>query len=272
MYMDCSAKEDQGVVYLWKDAEVERSIHTSRGTFVEMVHHPKWGKTCYMDQDIQSSEIDEKIYHEALVHPVMCSVPQPTRVMIVGGGEGATAREVLKWESVQQVDMYEWDEDVITLFRDHYPQWANGAWNDSRLHLHTDDIFEVIQTYPEEQYDVIIIDLFEPSNENKNSWETLFKHITHWMKPTGSVVMYSGVRTLPSTSQPYHLLADLLLEQMKEQHLYDRRIVPYHFYLPCFLAEATCMLWTTSHPFSIRPNIPSHLTQAIWQSYLTFNW
>jgi len=274
MYIDKSAKESSDVVYLWKNAEVERSIETHRGTHVEMINHPQWGKTCYMDGDIQSSEIDEVIYHESLVHPVMCSVKSPKRVMIMGGGEGATAREILKWDSVEQVDMYEWDEDVIALFRDHYPQWAKGAWNDSRLHIHTDDIFQVIQTPPsvENRYDVIIIDLFEPSSENKPSWELLFNHLTQWLQSNGSVVMYSGVRTLPGRDQPYHLLAELLLDKMKQDQMYDRRIVPYHFFLPCFLTEATCMLWTSTHPFSIKPNIPSHLTQSIWQSYLTFNW
>lgn len=271
MYIDNSAK-DSGTLYIYRDAEVERTLHTQRGTLVQMVNHPQWGKTCYMDGDIQSSEIDEKIYHESLVHPVMCSVECPKRVMIMGGGEGATAREVLKWESVEHVDMYEWDQDVIALFKDHYPKWANGAWNDARLHIHLDDIFDVIQQSPSERYDVIIIDLFEPSIENKPSWKILFTHLTNWLQENGSVVMYSGIRTLPQHEQPYHILAELLLDQMNIEQLYDRRILPYHFFLPCFLSEATCMLWTSSHPFSIKPNIPSHLTQSIWQSYLTFNW
>lgn len=275
MYIDYSSEELSNVTYHWKDATIEKSVRTHRGTLVEIVNHPQWGKTCYMDHDIQSSEVDEKIYHESLVHPVMCSVSSPKRVMIMGGGEGATAREVLKWSCVERVDMYEWDEDVVALFRDHYPQWGNGSWTDPRLHIHTNDIFKVIETPPSlesERYDVIIIDLFEPSEENKASWELLFRYLTQWLRSDGSVVMYSGVRTLPGKDQPYHFLAELLLEQMKQEHMYDRRIVPYHFFLPCFLSEATCMLWTSTHPFSIKPNIPSHLTQSIWQSYLTFNW
>ena len=275
MYIDKSATESSSVVYLWRNAEVEKTIHTQRGTLVEMVNHPQWGKTCYMDGDIQSSEIDEKLYHESLVHPVMCSVKTPKRIMIMGGGEGATAREILKWDSVEHIDMYEWDQDVIDLFKQHYPQWAKGAWDDSRLHLHTNDIFEVIQQPPvseSDRYDVIIIDLFEPSMENKPAWKTLFNNLSQWIRVDGSVVMYSGIRTHPTADQPYQLLAELLLEQMKEEHMYNRRILPYHFFLPCFLSEATCILWTSSHPFSIKPNIPSHITQSIWQSYLTFNW
>jgi spermidine synthase len=68
--------------------------------------------------------------------------------MIIGGGEGATAREVLKWPDVEQVDMYEWDKDVVSLFSTKYPQWAKGAWENPKLSIHYEDIFETIRCYP----------------------------------------------------------------------------------------------------------------------------
>jgi hypothetical protein len=142
-YIDNSWKEGN-VSYVWRDIARLDSIITHRKTHVEMIHRPDWGVACYMDGDIQSCELDEALYHESLVHPVMSSVVRPKRVMIVGGGEGATAREVLKWPSVEHVDMYEWDEDVVRLFQMKYPQWAKGAWDDPRLHLHFEDIFEKI--------------------------------------------------------------------------------------------------------------------------------
>jgi spermidine synthase len=128
-----------------------------------------------MDNSIQSAVIDERIYHESLVHPVMLSVTERRRVMIIGGGEGATAREVLKCPGVFHVDMYDWDEGVVKLFKKKYPQWANAAWNDPRLHIHSVDIFEAIKTPPVvyNRYDVIIIDLFEPCEENYDQWSTL---------------------------------------------------------------------------------------------------
>ena len=106
-----------GVTYQWNNATIVDSIHTKRDTHVEMVERPNWGVACYMNNAIQSCELDEAIYHEALVHPAMACVYQPKRVMIIGGGEGATAREVLKWPTVEQVDMYEWDQEVVQLFQ-----------------------------------------------------------------------------------------------------------------------------------------------------------
>ena len=137
---------------------------THRGTHVEMFQGP-YGIACYMDGLIQSSEADEGIYHRALVQPILKT--HPKRVMIIGGGEGATAREVLKGSAVETVDMYEWDKDVVQMFQTSYPQWANGAWADPRLTIYPENIMEAITSPPDRPYDAIIVDLFDPSEENE---------------------------------------------------------------------------------------------------------
>ena len=261
----------EGVTYEWHDSVIVDSIVTSRGTKVEMVQRPKWGLACYMDNAIQSCELDESLYHESLVHPVMSSVNLPKRVMIIGGGEGATAREVLKWPSVECVDMYEWDRDVVRLFQSTYPQWAKGAWNDSRLHLHFDDIFQIIEQTPSETYDVIIIDLFDPEESNRDSWKHLLKYITNWAKPTGSIAIYAGMRTRIQSEQPYQMLTTLF-ESSETPVLFYRIVTPYRVFIPSFLGEATFLLLSVSPKVPFYPSIPSHLTDAIWNSYRLFNW
>jgi spermidine synthase len=270
-YIDNSWKEGN-VSYVWKDITRLDSIITHRKTHVEMIHRPDWGVACYMDGDIQSCELDEALYHESLVHPVMSSVVRPKRVMIVGGGEGATAREVLKWPSVEHVDMYEWDEDVVRLFQTKYPQWAKGAWEDPRLHLHFEDIFEKIMTPPEELYDVMIIDLIEPDTENMELWTALIRQLSYWIRPTGSISIYSGIRTMGRSEQPYQALTELILKQSDQNVVFYRTITPYHFFLPCFLTECTFLLLSFSPDIIVDPTIPSHLTEDIWKSYTTFNW
>ncbi len=112
VYVDDTCKE-WGVSFHWRDAIVAESKTTDRGTVLEMIRRPQWGMACYMNGEIQSCEVDEKVYHQAFVDPIMAYVSQPKRVMIIGGGEGAMAREVLKWPSVEHVDMYEWDREVV---------------------------------------------------------------------------------------------------------------------------------------------------------------
>lgn len=249
-----------GVTYGWRDATLLDSMVTHRGTRVEMVERPNWGIACYMDNAIQSCTVDEGLYHEALVHPVMSSVACPKRVLVIGGGEGATAREVLKWP-VECVDMYEWDKDVVQLFQTKYTQWANGAWDDPRLHLRYEDVFQLCA--PLELYDVVIIDLFDPSEEEP--WSSFLQRVVRWIRPAGAIVMYSGIRNRTATEQPYHMLTRIAREHT------DRSIVPYHVFIPSFLAEATFLLVCHSTEIQMDRSISS-ITDPIWNAYQTFNW
>ena len=259
-----------GVTYQWNNATIMDSIHTKRDTHVEMVERPNWGIACYMNNAIQSCELDEAFYHEALVHPAMACVYQPKRVMIIGGGEGATAREVLKWPTVEQVDMYEWDQEVVQLFQTKYPQWAKGAWDDPRLTIHHDDIMEVIRTPPAQRYDVIIIDLFDPCEEDRELWTTLFQHLSHWIQDGGSIVLYAGMRCITQPIQPYRFLMSLIDKSPKYT---DQEVIPYRVYIPSFLGESTFLLLKprTAPLYCHMMKEVSNITKDIWQSYKTFN-
>lgn len=201
------------------------SITTHRGTQVDMVLCPTWGISCFMDDVIQSCEMDEDIYHHMLVFPSMHTARNPKRVMIIGGGEGATAREVLKWQCVTHVDMYDWDKDVVSLFQNKYPQWGKGAWNDKRLHLHFDNIFDIVSQAPDEKYDVIIIDLFDPDEENRLQWAYLFQHISLWAAPKSTIVMYAGMIEKNNLVHPYEMLSRMILEQLANKDI-SSYIVP----------------------------------------------
>jgi len=231
---------------------IRESIMTHRGTKVDMVEQADGTIACYMDDEIQSSESDEALYHEALVVPIMEAAKRRERVMIIGGGEGATAREVLAWPDVQCVDMYEWDKDVVHLFQTKYTQWAKGAWEDSRLHLYYEDIFEAIRRPPLQanRYDIMIIDLFDPSEENIMSWYDLLMNLHHWIQPDGCIVMYAGVHDNVVGPSPSDRLTKMLEYhdiwqdiQVKLVPLH-KRIQPYEVYIPCFGGNSAFLLLT----------------------------
>lgn len=287
--MPINFKEDTvqefGVTHYWSNTTIKDSITTKRGTKVQIIERPKWGLACYMDNSIQSALIDEKIYHESLVHPVMLSVKERKRVMIIGGGEGATAREVLKWSDVEQVDMYEWDEQVVKIFKEKYPQWAKGAWEDKRLKLHYNDIFEAIQNPPSRanKYDVVIIDLFEPCDENKQQWLVLIKSLYNWVTVNGSIVMYAGMRNILEKQQPYQKLIDIIeYREIGPGHIVrdlclNKEIIPYRVWIPSFSGESMFLLLKHHHivksfDFEETKKLESHITEQVWNSYKTLNW
>jgi S-adenosylmethionine decarboxylase proenzyme len=78
----------------------------------------------FMNGVVQSRRYGEIAYHEALVHPAMATHSRPKRVAIIGGGEGATLREVLKYKSVERVVMIEIDEMMVNLSKQHLPEWS----------------------------------------------------------------------------------------------------------------------------------------------------
>ena len=83
---------------------MERVIASGKTPFQDyfLFESKGFGKVLILDKDVQSTERDEYIYHETLVHPAMLTHPEPKRVLIVGGGEGATLREVLKHPTVEK--------------------------------------------------------------------------------------------------------------------------------------------------------------------------
>jgi spermidine synthase len=270
--------EEFGVSHIWKDATIVESLKTQRGTLVEMVERPGWGLACYMDNSIQSCTIDERIYHEALVHPALASVKDPKRVCIFGGGEGATAREVLKMKSVEKVDMYEWDVDVVNLFKK-YPQWSNNAWDDTRLSICYIDVFEAIKHSPSEKYDIVIIDLFEPCDENLDKWSTLLRHVNDWVSEKGSIVMYAGMRNISASVEPYMKLLNIL-DEYDEWHgipLSDmsKDVIPYRVYIPSFSGESMFLLIKPTESklnYNTFTALHSRINKKIWKSYKTLNW
>lgn len=191
-YDEC--ENELNVTFNWHNCVLHDSITTKRGTHIEIVYRPSFGLSCFMDNSIQSSEYDEKKYHQFLVKNIFTKVSNPTKiknVCIIGGGEGATAREILKYSSVEKVDMIEWDEEVVELFKNNYPQWANGAWNDSRLHLEFKDAFEVANE--NRKYDAVIVDLFDPCPEMYEKWGDFISKISSWVEAGGAIVIYSGM-------------------------------------------------------------------------------
>ena len=142
-------------------------IHSGKTKYqsVEIIDSIPFGRCLILDGKVQSSEKDEFIYHEALVHPAMLLHPHPEEVLIIGGGEGATLREALAHRTVKRVVMVDLDKEVIELCRKFLPSWHQGSFEDERLELlHLDARKYIEET--ERRFDVIIIDLTEPLRDS----------------------------------------------------------------------------------------------------------
>ena len=142
---------------------VHQRLFAGRTRFqqVEVLDTLDFGRTLILDGKTQSSEVDEFVYHEALVHPAMVTHPNPETVFIAGGGEGATLREALAHGSVKSAVMVDLDGEVVDICRRFLPNHHRGAFDDPRLDIHFADARQYLET-TSRTFDVILIDLPDP--------------------------------------------------------------------------------------------------------------
>lgn len=236
--------DDQlGAHIVWNDATIVHQSVTHRGTRLEFVERPRWGISCFMNGVIQSCEHDEIIYHQALVDPVIYKRNDGDDyiVGIFGGGEGATAREVLKYAHVNAVDMFEWDNDVIQVFKKHFPKMADGAWDDERLNIVLADAFSIIHTLHAHVYETIIIDMFEPTDKSVPEWITFFRAVKRTLRTHGTLSVYAGMYNHFGKGHEQRILRQVL----EDSGFINIRLC--RVYIPSFLGEA-CFMYAERPP------------------------
>jgi spermidine synthase len=135
---------------------------------LELIDTPAYGKMMVLDGKPQIAEYGDYFYHEPLAQMPMFCAKNPKRILIIGGGDGGSPREVLK-HNVKQVDMVELDEDVVTFAKDYLRFVCKDSYEDKRMNLHIGDgrAFVENQLKKGEKYDVIISDLTDPFGPSK---------------------------------------------------------------------------------------------------------
>jgi spermidine synthase len=174
---------------------------------IEIFDTVAFGKCLLLDGRMQSAELDEFIYHEALVHPAMITHSNPKSVLIIGGGEGATLREALKYKTVGRCLMLDIDQQVVEASRIFLPTWNNGAFEDERTEIAYADARKYLETH-NEKFDVILIDITEPI-ENTPAYylvtKEMYQLIKEHLKEGGVMAQQAG-----STSvSELHIFASL---------------------------------------------------------------
>ena len=189
---------------------IDSCLWAGKTQFSEVVlaTSPVYGKMLFADKELQSAESDERIYHEHLVHPILNATAniQDKRVLVVGGGEGATVREVLKWPQklVKEIVWVDIDKELVDLCKEHLRYADDSVYTDPRVTFHSLDI----RTYFAENkhpFDVVILDLPDPDVDylkeyaaadddadyelySSAFWKALQTNLT----PSGQVVTHCG--------------------------------------------------------------------------------
>jgi spermidine synthase len=138
--------------------------------YLLIFHNARFGRVMALDGIVQTTELDEFIYHEMLTHVPIFAHGHARRVLIIGGGDGGMLREVLRHKDVEHVTLVEIDGEIVTLCREHLPNHHQGAFDDPRTHIVIQDGIEFVKENTE-TFDVIITDSTDPIGPG----EVLFK-------------------------------------------------------------------------------------------------
>lgn len=138
--------------------DVENILYRGKSEFQEImvIENPHFGKMLILDGVVQITERDELFYHEMLVHIALHAHPNPKNVIVIGGGDGGTVREVLRHDSVEKVYFIEIDEEVINVSRKFFPTVACGV-DDKRVEIKCMDGAEFVKGR-DGDIDAVIVD------------------------------------------------------------------------------------------------------------------
>jgi len=180
---------------------IARTIVEAQTKFqhVEILQTAAYGKTLVLDGRIQSSQGDEFIYHEALVHPGMLTTEGPPRsALVIGGGEGATLREILRYPSITRAVMVDIDGEVVELCKTHLPEMHQGAFDDPRTQVRHEDARAYLEK-SNDRFDFITVDLVEPLEEGPARMlftQEFYALVRDRLTPGGTMTMQAGMTKL----------------------------------------------------------------------------
>jgi spermidine synthase len=179
--------------------KVKRVLYDRKTKFqhAQIIEGGHFGRKLFIDGEIQSSTADEFIYHESLVHPAMLAHGMPKNVLILGGGEGATLREVLRWKSVEKAVMVDIDAEIVAACQRHLPSMHKGAFDDDRAELVIDNALHVLRQAAKQNrvWDVVISDITSPTEDGAGNFcftKEYFAAVSRVLAPGGVMVTQSG--------------------------------------------------------------------------------
>ncbi len=169
--------------------KIKNVLYTGNSKYqeIQILDTVEFGKALILDNTYQTTERDEFIYHELISHPALFTHPNPKKVLVIGGGDGGTVREVVKHKTVEKVDFVELDEMVVEVCKKYMPTLSCEIDNEKVNTLFTDGIKYVAET--EEKYDVIIVDCPDPVGPAKGLFEKEFyKNVYKCLNDDGVMV------------------------------------------------------------------------------------
>ncbi|NYE58379.1 polyamine aminopropyltransferase [Carboxydothermus ferrireducens] len=170
--------------------KITRTLHTETTPFQELavIETLQFGRMLVLDGMVQTTVVDEFVYHEMIAHVALNTHPNPEKVMVIGGGDGGTIREIVKHPKVKKAVLVEIDERVIEVSKQYLPEIAVALMGNPKVEVRVEDGIKHVKEHKGE-YDVIIIDSTEPVGPAVELFsEDFYKKVYESLKDDGIMV------------------------------------------------------------------------------------
>ncbi len=211
------ALEQEGTAFSLK---IKRKLHEEQSAFqhIEIYETERFGNLMVIDGSIMLTQRDNFLYHEMMAHPALFTHANPRRVVIIGGGDCGTLREVLKHDGVRSVVQIDIDERVTRLSEQFFPELCESN-NDPRVDLRFEDGIEWIKRAEDESIDVLIIDSTDPVGPAVGLFaEDFYRECCRALADNGIFVQQSEAPLLHTASIIKDIQRDLRAAGFEEIH------------------------------------------------------
>lgn len=169
---------------------VQKVLHSEQSPFqrLDVLETTAFGRLMTLDGLVMVTERDEFVYHELIAHIPLMAHPNPRNVLVIGGGDGGTLREVLRHDTVRRAVLCEIDGSVVKAARDYFPELASGM-DDPRSDVQIADGVAYVKDAPTGAFDLVIVDSTDPIGPGVGLFsEEFYREVSRILAPDGLVI------------------------------------------------------------------------------------
>jgi spermidine synthase len=158
---------------------------------IEIYQTEAFGRILVLDGNIVCAEEDEYVYHEMIAHVPAFAHPNPKKILVIGGGDGGTVRELIRHENIEHIDLVEIDQYVIKAAREFLPDLAFSL-NNKNVDIKVEDGIDYVKNCNSEEYDIVIVDSDDPVGPGEGLFtESFYREIYRVLKTGGIMITQS---------------------------------------------------------------------------------